>query len=423
MKVNNLLGSLNAKPVLVYLSILSSLFLTIAVHAGEERKEPQSITTANGTSPLSDKNLPLVKSGPFKTERNALLLKIQSAKEKGVGIGTYMMLFAELEKMVSQGSSAETISSRLNSIENGLSSQLSNQGLITTTLVRSKNASLEQKPEELLPLDKARTYVLSLVNADRARYHLPPLKLDSIASIAGQRHTDEMATKGFYSHWDTSGKKPWQRYNEAGGMHNDSENFAATYGSCRSRNLMFSAAELKHFEWLFMSEKPPDDGHRLQILRPEHNRVGIGLSTYADSSGQSRICFVQEFIDEYGQYEKIPNSILREKPFKVAGRLYPGLQIDSISIHWEPEPKPMTVQELANTGPYSLPDRIAFSLPDEKLAIGKVWAQHGCQHFSITITPPSDWKAGLYYILIWAEKTKDKEHKQILVSTRTTHLH
>lgn len=334
-----------------------------------------------------------------------------------------MCSFAVLEKMVSQGSSVEAISSQLNSIERGLSSQLSNQGVTTTTLFRSQNTGLEKKPEEFIPLDKARIYVLSLVNADRAQYHLPPLKLDAVASIAGQRHTDEMATKGFYSHWDTLGKKPWQRYNEAGGMNNDTENFAATYGSCKSKNSMFSPTELKHLEWLFMSEKPPEDGHRLQILHPAHNRVGIGLSTYADSSGNSRICLVQEFIDEYGQYEKIPSIISRGKPFRVAGRLYPGLKIASISIHWEPDPKPMTLQELANTGPYSLPDSIASSLPDEKLAIGKVWSGSGIQHFSITITPPSEWKEGLYYILIWAEKVKDKEHKQFLVSTRTTHLH
>ena len=334
-----------------------------------------------------------------------------------------MTSFTEVESMAAHGSSAKVIGLRIDSIENALSDQLSHQLVVKDNFLSTQNKlTVETRQETLMPLDKARAYVLSMVNADRAQYHLPPLKLDIIATIAAQRHTDEMATKGYYSHWDTSGKKPWQRYNEAGGMNNDSENFAATYGSCRSRNSLFSAAELKHLEWLFMSEKPPHDGHRLQILRPEHNRVGIGLSTYADNSGQSRICLVQEFIDEYGQYEKIPSIIFRGKPFKVVGRFCPGLQIDSISIHCEPEPKPMTVQELANTGAYGMPDSIASALPDEKLATGKVWIQRGSQHFSVTITPPSDWKAGLYYILIWAEKTRDKEHKQILVSTRITHL-
>ena len=101
---------------------------------------------------------------------------------------------------------------------------------------------------------------------------LPVEKGDETA--AAQNHCDEMARVGYIAHWDTAGKKPWQRYTEAGGRHNVGENL--DYCILPTEE-MFSGEQLEGLESSFMSEKPPEDGHREQILTPQHNKLGVGL--------------------------------------------------------------------------------------------------------------------------------------------------
>ena len=70
---------------------------------------------------------------------------------------------------------------------------------------------------ELLSLSEARSYMLDLINRDRATANLKPLKLDIVATSAGQKHSDEMANYGYISHYNLDGKSPDQRYSENGG--------------------------------------------------------------------------------------------------------------------------------------------------------------------------------------------------------------
>lgn len=50
---------------------------------------------------------------------------------------------------------------------------------------------------------------------------------------------------------------------------------------------LFTTDEIETLHALFMIEKPPEDGHRVQILRPEHNKVGVGLSRARDAFGKN----------------------------------------------------------------------------------------------------------------------------------------
>ena len=217
LKVDNLFSSLNTELALLCLFLLGGLSFDTAAYSAQDMEQSQAPSSPDVSRPAQETDALVVERGPFETERRLLLAKIQAAERKGVGIQTYMTSFTEVESMAAHGSSAKVIGLRIDSIENALSDQLSHQLVVKDNFLSTQNKlTVETRQETLMPLDKARAYVLSMVNADRAQYHLPPLKLDIIATIAAQRHTDEMATKGYYSHWDTSGKKPWQRYNEAG---------------------------------------------------------------------------------------------------------------------------------------------------------------------------------------------------------------
>ncbi|MBU6454382.1 MAG: hypothetical protein KGS72_21620 [Cyanobacteria bacterium REEB67] len=348
-----------------------------------------------------------------------MLTKIRAAECNGVGIQPYMTVFLDLESVVRRGESQEVIRSRLDSLQHALNEQLSpHQNLVKYTVTPSAKKRIASR---LMPLDKARLYILGLVNADRAKYHLAPLTIDATACAAGQMHTDEMVKFDYCRHWDMLGRKPWQRYNEAGGTCNVGENLCYGGGN-ESSDHLFSSAEIASLHEAFMAEKPPEDGHRLQILRPEHNKLGVGLSCSAIAGGGIRLALAEEFIDDYGRFSKLPNKIVRGAPFEVSGSLISGWKQHSIVIRWEPEPKPMTLQELESM-PHSCSMPAESSSDDSKedtMAAMKVWTKDKRAHFSVRLTPDVSWKSGLYYVFVWAGRTKDKA--PTLVSTQTTHL-
>jgi uncharacterized protein YkwD len=397
--------------------LVSLAWATSACAQAEETNAPFQTSLAPINCTASSAVLTSVTAGPLQPERFALLTKIQEAKNRGVGIQTYMTALLDLENMVKQGATQESIQSRLNSIESALVGQLSQQD----TIKRLVTPMRQKISKNLMSLKKARLYVLALVNADRARYNLSPVSLDSIASVAGQIHTDEMAAVGYGAHWDLSGKKPSQRYTEAGGIHNDSENIEYSYGNCLSNDHLFAAEELVEMQSSFMSEKAPHDGHRLQILRPEHNKLGVGLSCSANPNGEAFLCLAQEFIDQYGEYSKLPIAIVRSKFFDVSGSLLPGFTLDRVSIDWDPAPKPMTKEELSKTYSYANGDcSITEFYAELEPKIVKVWKKGGRQHFTVRIVPDESWKSGLYYVSISAKSSKF--NRSIQVSIRTTHL-
>jgi uncharacterized protein YkwD len=147
--------------------------------------------------------------------------------------------------------------------------------------------------ESAMNVQQARRYVLALVNRDRdrAEHGLAQLVMDEAASHAGQRHAEDMARAGYTAHWGTDGSVPEQRDTEAGGSDFVQEN-AGCLADAKPREIdaspRFDAESLARVERAFMSEKPPRDGHRQNILKPSHIGIGVGehdvhlLRTVAD---------------------------------------------------------------------------------------------------------------------------------------------
>jgi uncharacterized protein YkwD len=277
-----------------------------------------------------------------------------------------------------------------------------------------------------MTLSEARLYMLSLVNADRAKYKLPPVTADATASVVAQRHTDEMAVLGYLSHWDTAGRKPPQRYSEAGGTDGLFENLLGTrrqnqFRYTLLRNPLFSRNKLENMESSFMAERAPNDGHRQTILDPRHNKLGIGLSCSQGPAGNLSIYLAQEFLDRYGEYIALPSIITIGKRFQVAGSLFPGVSLEQIDVRWEPTAGAMGIGELNQTTECSIEDRSIMDFrPNGNPATIKVWEKNRRQQFSLWITPEHDWKEGLYYIVISVKQ--DAEEEPILASLRTTRL-
>ncbi len=363
-----------------------------------------------------------VAAGPLEAERRALLEKLQAAKIRGIEIESFLSAFAELEGMAKKRCVREDIQAKLNQISSDLTDRLENRKKPVIEVPATKPSAIVKT--QTLTLSQARQFALKLVNQDRARYHLAPLRLDTIASRAGQIHTDEMAKFNYCSHWDTSGRKPYQRYTEAGGTHESGENLAIRSGMTETPGPnLFTTDEIETLHALFMIEKPPEDGHRVQILRPEHNKVGVGLSRARDAFGRFTLCLAQEFVDEYGTYSILPLKLTRGKSVLISGTLNPGIKIYGIAIRREAKPQPMTLKELRATKSYGLPPAIEEEKEDEptqKEELGKLitsWTKDKRQRFRTTLNPDNGWKSGLYYVIITAQRKNAQI--PIVVSTRT----
>src|SRR5262245_30914938 len=76
-----------------------------------------------------------------------------------------------------------------------------------------------RQEEPRLSLEEARRFMLVLINRDRAAKGRPPVKLDPVASAAGQKHAEEMAVFHYMAHRNQEGKLPDHRYTESGGVH------------------------------------------------------------------------------------------------------------------------------------------------------------------------------------------------------------
>ena len=198
-----------------------------------------------------------------------------------------------------------------------------------------------------LSQNDARQYMLDLINRDRATVGAPPVVLDALGTRAGQAHSDEMAMNGYLSHWTMDGRKPDQRYNDVGGKDAVAENvFVLRKGHAvvnsaepivlpLSSDRVFNRNELNRIESAFFGEKPPNDGHRQNIINPCHTSVGIALSVAASPDLGARTAVTQEFINHYGDYGDIPKSVRIGERFTLSGRLNRGIHLKSIDLRWE----------------------------------------------------------------------------------------
>ncbi|MDF2636293.1 MAG: SCP-like extracellular [Pelosinus sp.] len=115
-----------------------------------------------------------------------------------------------------------------------------------------------------------------LLNADRAKNGLSPLKLNSQLTALGGNYAQDMINRNFFAHNNPEGQTPFDRMKNAGiGYTYAGENLAI--------NNNVTAAETA-----FMNSS----GHRANILSKNFTEVGIGVRY--DAKGSAYV--VQEFI-------------------------------------------------------------------------------------------------------------------------------
>jgi uncharacterized protein YkwD len=290
--------------------------------------------------------------------------------------------------------------------------------LIASVTFDTQN-SFARGDDSNLSLAQAREYMLGLINKDRATNKLPPVQLDEVASAAAQLHSDEMATKNFSSHWHADGRKPPQRYNDAGGLDYVAENSLGghldpPWTAAPAPNQFFKPRELDKIEHSFFHERPPNDGHRKNILDPAHTHVGIGLTVidlqYNGTPNSQQTYCAEEFVSRYANFSTTKRIFDRSAPFVIDAELNPSVQIYGVSVFREDLPTNIKLSALQNNrlpefhGGYTIATEhitSVFPAPFRPSPNGSLTLEKG--HLHCEITPAEDWKSGLYYIYVYGK--------------------
>lgn len=256
------------------------------------------------------------------------------------------------------------------------------------------------------------------INKDRTAAGLFPVKWDETAAEASRGHARETAEYDYLSHWNLSGKKPQQRYTEAGGIYATDENagYSRLEGYQLSQELLLKTALEVHAE--MMAEVPPNDGHRKNILDPHHTHVGIGVAYALRVDNSITLAFTQEFTNHYYTLGGVPRTTkpgesfsVSGKPIGKAGRLY------AVVLLWEESPRPMSLAELKKTGSYSSPgwdSMVSYALEGwPRMYFPQVTAKGNKLNVdsegNFTATLQASEKPGLNYLQVWLEDSKGEK--------------
>jgi uncharacterized protein YkwD len=158
----------------------------------------------------------------------------------------------------------------------------------TSTAPRTVNASLENDVPTA-DLNQLALQMWQMVNQDRTspatldetKGRARPLQWDSRLAAVAQRHSEEMAATGAFSHRGADGSLPMDRVSKAG-VH-----WVSTGENIAKAGSTFQA------EALFMNEPRFQPNHRGNILDTNYNRVGIGIAKASDGS----LYITQEFAE------------------------------------------------------------------------------------------------------------------------------
>ena len=181
--------------------------------------------------------------------------------------------------------------------------------------------------------------LLELINKHRKKHHKQPVELDIHACRSANKTAQDAALNKYMGHWDSQGKKPYHRYALDGGDAHVSENASGVESTdFFKQDIDEMISLMKENHMLMYNERPPLDGHRLNILDPYHNQLGLGVA-YDGSS----FCYYEEFINDYLTKS---STELQNGEVSMLFTIPDQFNLVGISISYDKPFKPMTRKEL-----------------------------------------------------------------------------
>jgi uncharacterized protein YkwD len=269
-------------------------------------------------------------------------------------------------------------------------------------------------------LAQARRAMLELINRDRASLKLPPVDLDEgAAGVAGQRHAEDMARSGYLGHWGTDGSVPEQRATEAGSTDMVLENASCFTDEKRrtlDRDALVDLDAIEQAEGMFFHEQPPHDGHRRNILKATHKRVGIGVAQPMGTPTEIPVpCFAQEFVDAFGTYGAVPRSMRVGETLHVQGSVEAPAKFAGVGLARVDAPAPLGVADLNRRRAYPVPAPYQMYWPPGFQTPIPVRVSGG--RFAIDVPVTDGGRPGMYELSVWATLPGSSEPEMISLRT------
>ena len=124
-----------------------------------------------------------------------------------------------------------------------------------------ETVDLNFKVEDADPRPDLEAQMLTLVNNERMKRGLKPVKADPEMKVVARAHSRDMFARGYFSHYSPEGKDPFDRMKSAG----------VKYLAAGENLALGQTLKICH-EGLMNSP-----GHRANILNPSYGRLGIGI--------------------------------------------------------------------------------------------------------------------------------------------------
>jgi uncharacterized protein YkwD len=203
-----------------------------------------------------------------------------------------------------------------------------------------------------------RTYMLELVNADRVKNDLKPVALDDVAAWTADWFCEEQLATGVTGHFNLRGEGPHLRWSGAHYRSDLVNENASSWSTTRQLTPGVIKDMIRRSQQTMMNEKEPFDGHRDTILDPWATHLAPG---FAWKDGELR--FSQIFLRRYVTLEPLPKAVWMRDRVNVTGWIIGDEAFDSVTVHYEPLPRPLSAVQASAIPTYKLPQRYTRYLP------------------------------------------------------------
>lgn len=150
------------------------------------------------------------------------------------------------------------------------------EGLTFITIQPQAEESIDiPKQQNVYVNQQAEVQMLDLVNQERTKRGLKPLRMDSELRETARKHSRDMFNRGYFSHVTPDNKTPFDRMRAEG----------VRFITAGENLAMAPTVQIAH-QGLMQSP-----GHRANILNPRFGKVGIGVYT----NRAHRMMFTQKF--------------------------------------------------------------------------------------------------------------------------------
>ena len=119
------------------------------------------------------------------------------------------------------------------------------------------------KPSEV---ETGRQAIICLLNAERAKHGLVPLRPHPLLELASQRHSDDMVRREYYAHETPDGVDPQMRMSAVG------------YSPPWTGENLYTGTGVEATPVRAVKGWMESPGHRANILRPEFTEIGVGIA-------------------------------------------------------------------------------------------------------------------------------------------------